>query len=393
MAFVPLSFGDDPDPDEFIQALFDDFAGRVEGWVPLDGDPVTAFLQEVGRYVHELRVLARDVGAAIFVQAGRTLFGVGSDVATPATLTADVTFSDTNGHTIPAGTQAAYTDPLSGQVYTYATTAQVTIAEGEDTAEVNLQAILPGSDFNVVTSGESLALTDILAGATGVVATSDATGGVDDEAPGDYVDSLAEQLRTLHMAVSNEHDAAILARNVDGVFRAFAIDGWDPGDGTLDNDMDVGIVFLDTDGAAVSNGVRDAALEYLTSDDLRTVNVNLLPGAPTYTQITVVFTATSDVGFDPAVVEAAAEQALRDYIDPAYWAGGRAQPPTWTGENVVRYLDVAGVINRVPGISSLLTLTVNGGTSNVTLSGKAPLPKAFDAGVSPSSVSGTVTAA
>lgn len=393
MAYVPLTFGDDPDPDEFVQGLFDDFATRLPGWGPSDGDPVTAFLQEVGRYIHELRGLVRDVGASIFVQAGRTLFGIASDVAAAAALTADVTFSDDNGHTIPAGTQVSYTDPLSGQVYLYATTEQVTIPSGETVAEVTLQAILPGADFNIVTDGESLELTDILAGATGVVATSDASGGVDDEDPGVYVDTLADSLRTLHVAVSNERDAAVLARTVPGVHRAFAIDGWDPTDDTLGNDMEVGIVLLDSSGQPVGSGVETAAIDYLTSDEVRTVNVILRAGDPTYTQLTVTFTAVSEAGYDPAVVEAAGEQAIRDYLDPAFWSGGRADPPEWRGESTVYFADLVSVLGRVPGIKTLTAVTLNGGTSNVTLTGRAPLPKSFDAGVSPSTVAGAVTAA
>lgn len=40
---------------------------------------------------------------------------------------------------------------------------------------------------------------------------------------------------------------------------------------------------------------------------------------------------------------------------------------------MVRYLEVAEVLNRVDGVDYISTLTVNGGTANITLTGVAPL--------------------
>jgi hypothetical protein len=94
---------------------------------------------------------------------------------------------------------------------------------------------------------------------------------------------------------------------------------------------------------------------------------------PTYTTIDVVFAAVSKPGTDPAVVEAAAEQAVLDYLSPARW-GLAGNYDGWTDKPVVRFQDVSAVIHGVPGIDHWTSITINGGTSDVTMTGPAALP-------------------
>lgn len=391
----PVLPDDDPSEDGFIAGVLSDFGTQVPTWEASSGDPAVPILSVGGRLVHGVRALLRTSAKAFFGAYGRTVINLPSAVEAPATLAAEVDFgADTNGHTIPVGTTVTWTDPESGHLLEFETTGQVTIGVGVAVAPVTLRAAFPGAEFNAVPDGAPLVLTDALAGAVSVTATSAAGGGVDPEPLDEYVDKLADELSTLRVAATNELDAVILARRVPGVHRAFAIDGWDPDTDTVDTDisnLDVGIVFLDPAGQDVDDTVGDAAIAYLSSDDVRTINVVLKRGAPTSTDVAVVYSATADPNFDPAAVKASADQALMDVLDPALFSGGRLEPPEWHGEKIVYRDDLVATLGRVPGIARVLSLTVNGSTADLTLAGRAALPSPFEIGAS--TITGTVTVA
>jgi hypothetical protein len=108
----------------------------------------------------------------------------------------------------------------------------------------------------------------------------------------------------------------------------------------------------------------------------------------TYTAITVVFAAKCFPDYDPADVEARAEQAVLDFLSPANW--GRPQTGDqrqWLLSATVRYRDVVHAIENVEGLDYTSSVTVNGGTADVALSGAAPLPAAPPS----TTVAGTVT--
>lgn len=364
---------DNDDFDEFVQQVLDGYAARLSGWVASDGDPATAILQETARLAFELRQLVSDVGAGVFRAFGTSLQGVPSATAAAAQLTAQVSFADTLGHVIPAGVHASWQDSLSSQVYEFVTVSQTVAAAGAATVSVLMQAVDPGADFDVVPVGATLHLSDILAGVVSITTTTAASGGVDPEADDVYLDRLTQALTTLRVSVFNAQDAAILARSVPGIAKAVAVDGWNPDDATLGNDLTVGIVFFDAAGFEVSAQVAAAGIAYLTSDDVRGVNVVLRSGHVTLNSVNVVFAGVAGPGLDPAVVQTAAVAAITGYLSPARFTG-----------TLVRYLDLATVLGRVDGLATITSLTLNGGTGDVTLSGVVAQPTA--------TVSGTVNA-
>ena len=117
----------------------------------------------------------------------------------------------------------------------------------------------------------------------------------------------------------------------------------------------------------------------------------------TYTTFDVTFTAIAYPGWDLPAVEVAAESAVATYLSPSNWgrttnrlfeAAGMTGDPgdtdtddrSWVNETVMRYLELATVINNVEGINyvSALTFGISGqalGSVNVTLPRAAPLPR------------------
>jgi hypothetical protein len=381
---------DDDNPDSVVDRMLDAFAEQVPGWDPVAADPAAAILRAAGAEIDLLRALTVAEAASTFATAGRTLFGVPSLVEARASFPATVTFTDSLGHVIAAGTTVAYTDPLTGDVLEFATDVDTAVAAGVAVATVSFTAVDPGAVYNGVPAGAPVELVDSVDGIASIVVAADSGGGVDPEASDAYLDVLVDDLKTLRLGVANAYDAMILARNVPGVHRAYAVDGWNPTAGTTGVDMTVGMAFLDPSGAEVDASVSAAAVAYLQDPTRRTVNLQLIAGHPTYTTVAVTFTVLAQTGYSATTVKAAAEQAVRDYLDPAYWSGGRLEPPEWRGDATIYYTDVINVVGAVPGVARVQAVAINGGTANVTLPGVAPLPRSFSAASTPSTVVGTV---
>jgi hypothetical protein len=162
------------------------------------------------------------------------------------------------------------------------------------------------------------------------------------------------------------------------------------------NERYVTVAGVDDEGQQLS-GAKDIEIDtYLES--LREVNFVVEVIDPVYTPIDVTFTAISKPDFDPAVVEAAAEQAVTDFLSPKNWGlpdvtdvsnfgGARGM---WINKTVVRYLELSAVLDNVEGLDYVtsLQLRIAGGTlasANVTLGNVIPLPTS-------GTISGTVTA-
>lgn len=139
------------------------------------------------------------------------------------------------------------------------------------------------------------------------------------------------------------------------------------------NEKMVSVAVVDVIGNALSAAVKAEVDAYL--QDMREVNFIVHVIDPTYTGITVDFSVVAQAGFDLGDLGDRARAAVNAYLSPAVWAGGGDTPPTWRkSDNVVRYLEVAEVLNRVDGVDYVKTLTLNGASGDVALAGVAPLP-------------------
>jgi uncharacterized phage protein gp47/JayE len=287
---------------------------------------------------------------------------------------------DTDGHTIPAGTIVGFDN--GDLLLEFQTVTDTVIPNGEDEATaVAVIAVEPGIEGNDLTGTGQLI--DPLDYVNTVILDFATTGGEDEETDEDYLIRLTEELRLLSPRPILPGDFATLAKRISGVDRATAINGYDPGDDSTDNERMITVVVVDEDGQPVSAPTKAEVDAYLTS--LREVNFIVYVEDPIYTTVDVTFTAVAHAGWDPAEVETAAEAAISDFLSPATWGRSpEGDPSAWTNETTVRYLEVATILNNVEGLNYLTALTVDGGTTDVTLDGVAPLPEA-------GTIAGTVT--
>jgi hypothetical protein len=143
--------------------------------------------------------------------------------------------------------------------------------------------------------------------------------------------------------------------------------------GSTGNERYVTVVPIDAAGLPVSSTVRAAVVTYL--DGLREVSFVVAAGTPTYTTVDAAYTVKVATGYDATETKTACDAALTAFLSPATWAGGDASPPVWrSGEATVRFGQAQAALYSVPGVQYVSAFTLNGGSSDVTLTGVAPLP-------------------
>lgn len=156
---------------------------------------------------------------------------------------------------------------------------------------------------------------------------------------------------------------------------------YDPANTTTWQERMVTLFPLDETGANSDAGaVSDLDVLFngdATHDPLRETNFVVNIDTPTRTTVNVAFTFTTWQGYDSADVKTAAEMAVTDYLSPALWGvPNSGDPREWESEDKVRLSELYFVLNSVNGLRHVTALTVNSGTSDVTLAGVAPLPTA-----------------
>jgi hypothetical protein len=242
------------------------------------------------------------------------------------------------------------------------------------------QAIVAGSYANGIGLYNNAFLVDAVVGVLTVEMVTIPSGGADEESNFEYMNRLSDRASLLTPVPILAADYALLAMDISGVGRSLGIDGYNPGDDTYNNERYVTVAIADVNGAATSSILKSEVQAYLES--FREVNFEVRVMDPTYTVINVVVNLTRLDNADSTLVVLAVEQALAEYLNPASWgspARDGADPGdtrNWRQVTKVRYLEVAQIINNVSGVDYINTLTVNGGTADITLTGDAPLPSA-----------------
>ena len=389
--------GIETDPTALTEQSFEDLADRLPGWAAIPTEPDTVILEETGAMAADVRDVASEVMTDIFRFFGPTasLPPVAESQATvPSTWVAP----DTAGYTVQAGWRVGI--PAAGdEMLEFEVQASVVISPGSSSTAaggVTLVQVDGSADGNGLGgNGVQVQLIDSVPYLFTVTLTAATSGGADEESDEDYLDRLASELALQSPRPILPDDFAVLARRVTGVDRALAIDLYKPVDvpylgspADSNRPRSVTLALVDDDGAAVSGGVKTAVDALLQA--MREVNFEVWIIDPTYTTIDVSFTATAYPGYDAPTVQAAAEAAVEDYLSAATWGLlPYSDERVWVSDDKVRYLEIAEALNRVDGLRYVTALTIGPGggpmgTTDVTLSGVAPMPVA---GV----VSGTVS--
>lgn len=392
------------DPSALADESFEEMNDRVPGWSPAPGDPLTIVFETGASMAAEGRDVGSDVPPSIFRYFGAKLAGLPPTEAAPARATATFVAADALGYTIEDGAEVGYR-AAGDELVLFTVDGEVTVPPGSTTTaagEVDLVAEEDGAAGNGIPAGTALEMVSSTTVAWTIALATDTTGGADDETDDEYQDRLSDELTLQSPRPILARDFAVLARRVDPVDRALAIDLYKPGPpyDALPADANaarcVTVAVVDAAGEPVPALARSAVDALLQS--MREVNFLVFVVDPTYTTIAATYAATAYPGFDAADVLARADEALRDYLGPQdFGVPPFSEERAWVYEPKVRYLEVAEVLNRVDGLWRVdsLAIGISGGamgTADVTLAGVAPLPRAGAGAVAGVGISGAVVA-
>lgn len=248
------------DPDVLIQQSFINLASKVQGWVPREGNLEVLLIEEMARVAAETATVASDVPKSIFRYYGSLINippfdGVKSQIKVTIVI---YTPAPSGGYTLATGTVAGFM--YQGNTYQFQTTEPATILEGETSiAGVVMEAVEYGTAYNISDIldqspiGRTLSLLNVdpyvssitISATPSTDTTLDA--GVDPETDAAYLTRLSRQLQLLAPRPITTGDFAELSKNSGNVYRAVAIDGFNPYSNLLTlNDADL------TNGAALT---------------------------------------------------------------------------------------------------------------------------------------------
>lgn len=392
MAYISVAV--EVDPATITQEKLDSLQTRVPGLTVLPGQPLYFLLEVTSERDAINAQLLTDVTDLIWDTFGAQIVRIPRVLALQATGVSTWTRVNTPENplasplTVPAGTGLSLAG-LDGNRVPFQTRNAVTFLAGAASTavgEVELIAVTGGNDGNDLQGDPQTNETLLWLDTITVLAPT--TGGTDEEDVDVYRSRLGDQVSNLAKTLVQAPDFEREARSLTGVARALALDLYTPGppaDPAAAGHITVAVV--DSAGADPGSTVRGQVLADLQANAISVLQVHVI--APTYTTLTVVFAAKSDPGYDPADVEARAEQAVLDFLDPARWGlPARGDQPVWIDSPIVYFQDVVTVLNGVEGLDRYTSLTVNGGTADVTMTSPAALP----APASTTTATGTVTA-
>ncbi len=380
-------------PEEMAQQVYDEIAVGIPGWEQNPANLETFIVAALTRLMAEIATLGAQASQAIFYEFGRLIVNLPPLLPTKAVAASTWTMIDNAGYVIPAGTQVVLSSTGSDQ-QGFETMNEVTVPPGSTATgagEVSLRALLEGDEGNDLGSIATLATAyDFV---ESIEVTADSDGGSDGETEEEYVARLVDEMSLLAPRPILIDDYPPFIRRIAGVERAIAIDNWDPADDSLDNVLTIGFVAIDEDGEDVSAPLKEEIQTDLESRVISDMVVN--KGAPTYTPIFVTTTVRCYAGYDAVSVDAAVTAAIQAYLDPSSWGVNplnqteTEQSLSWRNAKVVRYGEMWSLIDRVPGVDYVESMTMGtstapAGTTNISLSGVVPLtrPAATGTGIS-----------
>jgi uncharacterized phage protein gp47/JayE len=302
-------------------------------------DMISAAALEIAKVYQSLDAVVPiafvDETSGEFIDKRTAEYGITRKPGAKATVT--MNFTGTDGTVIPAGKVF-----LTATGLQYETNEAVTVTGG--TASVTATAVEIGAQYNVDAGAIAIQLNSL----SGLASFSNlaAANGTDAETDTALVRRLADFLKNRGTS-GNAADYRQWAMAVEGVGGAKVVPIWD-GPGT------VKVLLMGADGGPVESSVATACAAAIET---------ARPIGPTVTVLSAVgldidVTANVDIeGTTLADVKTAFETALDAYLKDE----GASETP------VIAYYKIAYLLMAVRGVTDIVSLTVNGGTVNVSV--------------------------
>jgi hypothetical protein len=379
------------DQAAIAEQVFNDLASRVSGWQAHDGNLEVWLTEAWAEVSAEVRALARDVPASVFLTYGSDVLGIPPDQALAATGLATFTASDSQGYTLEVGAQFALA--RSGDdLVAFSVDQETTIPPGETQVwDVPFTAVQTGSEANGL-SGEGQML-DPVRWVSDVSVDIPTDQGFDAESAADYLDRLSILMRMVALRPVLPVDFAILALQVRGVSRAVAMNMYDPVTATWTNARMVTVMLTDVTGQPCPDAVKLTVADML--EGLREVNWVCPIIDATYDTVDVAYDVVAFAGQQMSTVQEACDSAVTAYLNPMNYrlnedspaiAGGEVvyPPDAQATRNQYIYVnEIIALLDRTLGVDRVVSVTLNGAAADYLLPDPYSLPE-------PGVITGTV---
>lgn len=373
-----IEFNIETDEEALIELFYTAMVEAFPEWTPAAGNYEVWLARAWARMGVEIAELAVDVPPELFHQFGEKILGLPPIEAAPATAQTTWTVQDTDGYTIFAGTLISI-QQTGSELIGFEVQNDVIIPPGSATAEdITVEAVEPGEYANGAAG--PVTLIDALPFVTSITLDDSTANGADDEDPEAYLNRLTSEARLLSPRPVLPHDAAVLARRVVGVYRAVALDLYNPNTDTWDNEKTTTVAVADEDGEVVSAGIKDEVETLLAA--MREINFEFYVIDPTYTDVNVTFDVEPLSGYVQGTVNDNVIAALTEYLSPGTWGAPRFADSNaaWSQGDTVYLNELIALIDGVAGVDRVnsVTLAADGNplsAADVSLAGPAPLTR------------------
>lgn len=351
--------------------LADDAIARLQArwpeWTPNDGDLEVVQIETLAPMAADAAETASRVPAAVFREYGTTINGVPYESGQPAVTTVTITLTDTDGHTIPGGSEFE----LDG--YAFTVDVDQIVAPGDDTATgVNVSSTTLTSAANDLAGSVTTPIT-MPAWVEDIVVDTPTSGGADPEDDVAYQDRLSRDLQLQAKTLVTTRDYELMALDDAAVGRVIAL---------ADSTRHVTVVVTGLDGEPVSTAVKDRLVELYAK--YRLVNTIVTVADATYTTVNVTYSVKPYSGYDAVDLVARIDARLAEWLSPTEWGLPQSGDPgtalsAYT-DAVVRRNKLIDIIADVEGVDYVDTLTITGsagtvdGNGNLTMPGSIALP-------------------
>lgn len=359
----------DRSAEDIFEIWLTQVRSRLPDYLPVETNTEVVVAEGLALEVAE-EVFAINRLPAATIEGVLRLFGVERDQGAAPTTTLTFSVGDIAGHAIPAGTRAVL--PLAGgrEPVVFTTTAELLIAPGSNIGTVAALGSRFTADANGYAPGTLLELLDSISFAEQVTLGSQPINGRDPEDVQQWLSRGVSRFDRLSDAITLPRHFTSYALDF-GIYRAHTVDQYNPAiPGARPGDHPGHV-------AVAVYGKGDLPVPDVTKQELAAALIPLSAPHlikhimdPTVTTVNVSASVAAHSGYDPLEVRAAADQAIRDYLNS----------DTWPWQALVRRTRLIALLAGVEGVAYVTNLTTP--SADVTLAGVANLTRAGTVSVS-----------
>lgn len=274
--------------------------------------------------------------------------------------------------------------------------------------QVTVTAVQSGVVFNGAGSGGDVQSIQQLPWVGSITLVSAASGGADPEDDTHYLNRVTTALQLQAPRPITAADYATMALNFNPypgtdqqeVGRATSIDGYNPADGSFNNQRMVAVAVTDENGFALNN---DTLYGYPNGSSLNIVSTTPSPVAgwgiagwlqslreinfivnvinPTYTPVYVTVSVKAASGYDVMSVQLNVQASVLAYLAPSAWGLPPVSAIGWDNTTTIYQSKLLNVIQNTAGVDHVIAGTLKFGfsptpsnTTDIALPGAIALP-------------------